>query len=656
MTAKTRLTESFNGARGWLSNRLAANDAKGSKSTRARKVFICAVIFLIALGVRLLCWQDNRAGFLSGTSGLQGLAFFYHDEARRILDDGGLLFPRGDVDAGDAGMIIHPPGYSILMTSLTKMSNQPNTKLKLAQADTWLRQIQIICDGAACVLVFFIAAELLPVAVAIIAALIAALSPHLAYYSLLVSPDSLSALMILLAVYSILIAIKRKQLFAVAAAGLFVGLSCWLRSNALLLAPFLALVTLFLVDRGKRLLYGAALVCATVLIIAPITIRNWAVYRQFIPLSLGAGITLIQGIADQDEENRFGMPANDTATLAKDVEWHGRADYAKDLWSPDGIERDRARLGRGLEIIKSNPGWFLGAMIGRMDFMLRYNDFSQPISRITTVVPTVLPTPNFGHALTFSKDLTPAWIGLPSEMMASGETLSPQTTASLTNDQALEISGEVGAYGDQFSVAPVAIKDYTDYLLRVPVNLSEGRAALRLKTADPRVLLASVGVPEPEKRDSIGEQPITMLQVPFASAASREIRIVFGNNDPARSQTKVQIGRAELFELGPTPHLWTRYPRALIRGIQKNLFKTGNMRLLIAAGILLLALARRKNALLALMAVPAYYLLVQSLVHTEYRYVLVIHYFLFVFAAVSLYSLAASLGRGARLAYDLKRN
>jgi hypothetical protein len=37
------------------------------------------------------------------------------------------------------------------------------------------------------------------------------------------------------------------------------------------------------------------------------------------------------------------------------------------------------------------------------------------------------------------------------------------------------------------------------------------------------------------------------------------------------------------------------------------------------------------------MAVPAYYLVVHSVIHTEYRYILPIHYFLFSFVAVSLY-------------------
>ena len=37
-----------------------------------------------------------------------------------------------------------------------------------------------------------------------------------------------------------------------------------------------------------------------------------------------------------------------------------------------------------------------------------------------------------------------------------------------------------------------------------------------------------------------------------------------------------------------------------------------------------------------MLVVPAYYLLVQSALHTEYRYILAMHYFLLAIAAVTL--------------------
>src|SRR5947207_1525315 len=150
----------------------------------------------------------------------------------------------------------------------------------LSQADSALRVVQIIGDAASAVVLFFIAAELFPVALAIIAAMLCSFSPHFAYYSLLLAPDSLSILPLLLAVYFIVRAFKKPRLAAMITAGALIGLSCWLRSNALLLAPFIAIAIPFLFERGKRLRYSLALVCGAVVVIAPILIRNWIVFHR----------------------------------------------------------------------------------------------------------------------------------------------------------------------------------------------------------------------------------------------------------------------------------------------------------------------------------------------------------------------------------------
>lgn len=338
-----------------------------AKLPRTRVLAICAVIFLTALGVRLLYWQDNYAALLDGKKapGLQMMSSFYYDQAQRIVDDGGILFPRNPVDPGDATVLTHPPGYSILMAAIFKTFYAQGTGQGLSQADSALRAVQIIGDAASAVVVFLIAAELFPAALAIIAAMLCSFSPHFAYYSLMLAPDSLSILPLLLAVYFMIRAIKQPRFATVITAGALIGLSCWLRSNSLLLAPFLVIAIPLLFERGKRLRYSFALTAGAVVIIAPIIERNWIVFHQFVPLSIMAGLNLVEGIADYDKENRFGMPRNDAEAALKDVEWHGRPDYADRFWRPDGIERDKARLGRGLAVVRSNPGWFLRVMLRR---------------------------------------------------------------------------------------------------------------------------------------------------------------------------------------------------------------------------------------------------------------------------------------------------
>ena len=127
------------------------------------------------------------------------------------------------------------------------------------------------------------------------------------------------------------------------------------------------------------------------------------------------------------------------------------------------------------------------------------------------------------------------------------------------------------------------------------------------------------------------------MPIPFASGNACKVSWVISNNGATSERTVIDVSKIELFELGPTPTLWTHYPRLIIRGIERNIFKTGLLLPLITAGIALLGIARRGRALLILLIVPAYYLATHAPFSTEYRYVLAIHCFLFVIGAVTLY-------------------
>jgi Dolichyl-phosphate-mannose-protein mannosyltransferase len=416
---------------------------------------------------------------------LKDLIIPYWKETERILRDGRLLFPLEHPAPGDARMILHPPGYSIALAAIFKASGDYDSLLRSTQL------IQIVCDSVAAALVFLIAAELLPFAVAIIAGLLVAVSPHLSFYSLWLTPDSLAALPILAAVYLIIRGRNRPRVITAIAAGVMIGVSCWLRSNALLLAPFLAAVIVLVIEAEKRWRYSLLMVAATVVVISPITIRNWVVFHRFIPLSLASGLNLIQGIGEYDKEGRFGMPIRDPDADLKDVEWHGRPDYGQSLWNPDGIERDKYRFARGLEVVRSNPVWFAGVMLRRAIFMLRYN--------------------------------------------------------------------ESGAH----------------------------------------------------------DWPVNTATVPVVSKA-------------------------------PGSFLLTRYARAVLRSLQRNLFRTYSMLPMVLVGMALLALGGRGKALMILLAAPVYYLCLHSAFSTEYRYVLAIHYFLFIAAAVAYYCLGLAFIESAR--------
>ena len=614
----------------------------------------CAVIFIVALGVRLLYLQDSRVESIHGESIITYLVDPYQKEAANMIEERGLLFPGVQVDPGDAYRVWHPPGYSMLLLAI--YGNNAHDRRYAA-----LRLVQILCDSICAVLLLLIAAQLFPPGVGIIAGLLAAFSPHLGYYAIWLTPDSVSVLPILLAVYLLIRAARRPRLAMMMAAGALLGASCWLRSNSLLLAPLLALTVPFLFERRKRLLYAFGLVGATVLVIAPITLRNWVVYHRFIPITIVTGINLVQGLAEYDSNNSFGMPLMDSEVLQKDIEWNGRPDYGASLWTPDGIERDRTRFARGLEVIRSHPTWFLGVMFRRMGFMLRYNDF-EPNARVfySAAAPVVAVGPPFAGQVEIPSERTPAWSASAADLFAGGTLTSGEAQATLTDDQLnIEITGDWSASDDQFGCAPIRVQRHTDYVFTVRLKSVQGPMMIKVKGPNARITLASMSVPKAARRKAKKASEghgITAISIPFSSSEEDSVRLVVSNGGQPAAQPVVHLGQAELWEVGRTPFAWTHHPRSIVRGIQKNIFKTRVMRVLIFAGIILPALARRRRALVILLAVPVYYLCTHAAFSTEYRYILPMHYFLLVFAAASSFWAWAALRAVSQLAYGSLRH
>lgn len=659
---KAKYLRAFNSLRDWLSEDLAmAGRDAGYSATTARKsgrsqlIFACALIFVIASGVRLLHWQDSH---LRG--GLESLARRYVNQARQMLEGGGILYPGDQNEVPNGQLLVHPPGYSVFVAAVFGLIGDSNNAIIAAQ---------IIADGAAAVMVTLIVTQLLPFAVGVISGLLIAFSPHFASYCLLISPDSLCVVPILIATYLLSRSVKRPRLVTIVAAGFFLGLSCWLRSNALLLGPFAALVILLLFEPGKRVRYAVVLIAAVTITIAPITIRNAVLFHHFIPLSLGAGITMVEGIGDYDSENRFGMPVSDHDTKLKDIEWHNRPDYIHSLWNPDGVERDQHRFRRGLDVIRANPLWFAGVMIHRASFMLRYNSaVPQRWPFDTARVPPVASEPSFSHHPESPAAAEPVWTNSAEELKAKARRLAPEAETSLSADAGtLELVGDASAFGDQIASAPIAVERNTDYILRFRARRLRGGIVAKVTSADRQFSLSHATIVEPERKstrtarrgdDSTGEatnsasvvnnegESMPVFDVPFASGERSEVLLVFSNDGAPSARPAAQIGGAKLFRVGPTAQVWTRTVRPTVRSIQRNLYTTSRMLPLIIAGFVLLGIARRKNVLLVLLAVPAYYLFVQSAFHTEYRYILAVHYFLFIMAAVTVYFAGKLIGFG----------
>ena len=542
-----------------------------------RPVMIFGLV-LLALLVRFLTWQDNRHEI----GKVQTHVTIDYKEPARMLAAGDL-----NSFVNDINHMGHPPGYSIVLAAIFKM---------FGESDTAIQALQVSMDTVAVILLFLIAAEFLPVAAAAICGALAALSPQFASFSLPLLPDSLVVPPILLAIWFLIRTRRQSQIANFAIAGALIGLSCWLRSNAFLLAPFIALITPLFVERGKRLRAASALVAGAMLTIAPITVKNAIVYHRFVPLSLGAGQTLLEGIADYDKANRFNIPNTDLGIMRQEAEWYGNPEYARVLFGRDGIQRDRMRVRRGLAVIRSHPFWFAGVVVRRGLASTRLD----PVPVLNRESPVSHPIPSF-----------------------SG------------NAQLLPLEPQHENYGTLYVSETMYVKTGMDCVAYVPVKLERGRLQIKITDEEQKTVLASTNVDLLEGV-SASEQPVHDLTIPFVSANHSQVRLVVANF-AARNST-VLIGQPRVGELGPSSYQWLRYVRQPIRFVQR-FFKTAWVLPLVIAGLFVFIRRREWHALALLLAVPAYYLTVQSTLHTERRYVYVIHFFFLVFVSAALWRL-----------------
>jgi hypothetical protein len=582
-----------------------------SEYRRRRLLVSCGVIFLVAFGVRFLSWQDNRRDAWRVETFVTAE---YKESAQRLLS--------GDLRAFLSNLddMAHPPGYPLVLAGIFKV---------FGDSDTAIEFVHMLCDSVAAVFVFLIAGELMSGRVAVVAGILAALSPQFAYYSVLLLPDSLAVLPILVAVYFLIRAIKHPQLLSFALAGIFIGLSCWLRANALLLAPILAGLVPLLLARGRRLRYSLryslALVFGAAILIAPITIKNAIVFHRFIPLSLGAGQKLLEGIAEYDQ-GRFGIPKTDLGIMRQEAAMYQQPDYALVLFGPDGIERDRLRMRRGLSVVGAHPVWYGGVMFQRGVSFFK-------LAR----VPITNPEAPVSHALEVG-NTAPVWTNSPPELLANPGFISAGAKTALSTDaQRLRIESDESRYGVQIASPSLAITKHHDYLLRLPLQLEDGRVTVRVTDAKLNAVLASIDVDLNEGVSSL-DQPVNNLALPFVTGNESQVCVSLANNAPSSARSAAEIGRLELLDLGPSSQAWMRYVRFPIRTVQK-LFVTAAVLPCIILGILAFLWTRNFRPLILLLLVPAYYVIFQSALHTERRYVIAIHYFTLILAAVFLSAL-----------------
>ncbi|HWX23458.1 MAG TPA: hypothetical protein VN083_00385, partial [Vicinamibacteria bacterium] len=325
---------------------------------------LALALVVTAFVVRSLYAVDLASSMYVKGQPAMRIAARYDEAALGILGGGGVLFPPHP-DPSQTGLLARPPGYALFLSLVYR---------GLGRSFFVAQLVQNGLNALAVLLVILLGVRLAGEAAGLLAGLLMALSPHLAFCSNLLLPDALCPLVLLLGVTSLVLASPGSRAFAglLLLGGALLGAAAWLRPNMSLTAPLLAVsLAVLLRLRGRKALPLALVPLGAVLAVGPITLRNYVIFREFVPISTNGGITLWEGVADAGGQ-RYGARRGDKLVIEEEAVRYKNPRYAEWWAAPDGIRRDRDRMRRSFAVISEHPLWYGRAMLRRMKQMLDY--------------------------------------------------------------------------------------------------------------------------------------------------------------------------------------------------------------------------------------------------------------------------------------------
>lgn len=247
----------------------------------------------------------------------------------------------------------YPVGYSAFLAAFYTVFGPGYGVAQFANA---------LVGGLLPVITYLLAVEAMSERRAKLAGVLVALHPGLVLYGALLMTEPLSALLVLGAFYvSVRLARKvgdGRVLLAIAAGALVLGAAALVRPQALLCAPFLALVVPRAELRKRAL--GAVLACAAALVpVLPWTARNCRVMDGCALVSTNAGWNLAIGA--------FPRATGRFETLRSD-------DGCREVTGQ--VHQDRCWLEYGMANIRKAPGKWLALVPAKLAFTFDHESFA----------------------------------------------------------------------------------------------------------------------------------------------------------------------------------------------------------------------------------------------------------------------------------------
>lgn len=361
-----------------------------------RRALMCLSVVLLAFCVRFLTAEFIGQHITDPAWFPYGIYAIFDNQAVDIIDgrtdalwvEDALANPRAATAA------VYPPGYSLWLAFVYRLSG--------SRSALTVQSLQFTLDALFILLIVGMGVSAYGWRTGFAAGILAALSPLLAFYGATPLADAPTMWLVLGGAWMLLLAAKRLSWRWALGAGLLIGASCWLRANALLLGVWCALALILFVKASWQvtLRLSGVFTLGVLVLVVPVIVRNSRAFHAFVPGGMGFGTNLWEGIGETSRAAEFGAVIGDKNVIEQErVELNLPPDARLELYWPDGLERDRARMRKAFSVIKTHPFWFAGVMFGRMAGMLKYA--GEPVPYYGTS----------GINVTSKKCLPPTWQG-----------------------------------------------------------------------------------------------------------------------------------------------------------------------------------------------------------------------------------------------------
>ncbi len=290
----------------------------------------------------------------------------FHDYWARALLTGDWTPPDGEPDPRIREVpYLRPPGYTFFLAGLYALTGESYLGARILQMALGLGNV---------VLAFLLARAVFSPAVGLVLAGFCATYWSLVYFEGELHAPVLVTALNLATLLGLLAWARRPGLKRGFAAGLFVGLGALVQTNALLFAPvgalWIALGGRRLAPPATALRSGLAYLAGTLVAVAPATLRNAVVAKEFVPVASNGAITLLLGNHEAADGVSSRLPALPEFGARAAWSWFAYDEIVRGL--PGRGDRplryanaSRLFVDRTLEFIRRQPGKFLSLTVRR---------------------------------------------------------------------------------------------------------------------------------------------------------------------------------------------------------------------------------------------------------------------------------------------------